>query len=164
MKKTYISKTGAKITFPVRLITGKVEFVSLNGVKGDFTTDKVTLQNAIESSRKFKQGEVQLLYGKPNEVATVEDAPKEEVEVHPKEEKVIEQKPEPPVVIDPPKDEDEKPQEVKSNVYPGVKDVQTAASILKKNYSVSHQSVRLPAQILKKAKELNVSFPDLVQE
>ena len=156
MKKTYISKTGAKITFPVRLITGKVEFVSLNGVRGDFTTDKVTLQNAIESSRKFKQGEVQLLYGKPNEVATVEDAPKEE--------KVIEQKPEPPVVIDPPKDEDEKPQEVKSNVYPGVTDVQTAASILKKNYSVSHQSVRLPVQILKKAKELNVSFPDLVQE
>ena len=45
--------------------------------------------------------------------------------------------------------------------YPGVADFQEAADILKKEYSVAHQSVRSPEAILKKAQELNVSFPDL---
>lgn len=45
--------------------------------------------------------------------------------------------------------------------YPDITDFQEAADILKKEYGVAHQSVRSPEAILKKAQELNVSFPDL---
>lgn len=76
MKKTYISTTGDKITFPVE-VAGKVRFISFNGTKGDLTTEDVKLQNAIETSRKFKSGAVALLNGKPN--TPVKETPKEVV-------------------------------------------------------------------------------------
>jgi hypothetical protein len=45
--------------------------------------------------------------------------------------------------------------------YPGIEGYQEAAEILRKEHNVAHQSVRTPEGILKKAQELNISFPDL---
>lgn len=50
---------------------------------------------------------------------------------------------------------------VEPKVYPDITEYQDAAEVLKKEHNVAHQSVRSPELILKKAQELNVSFPNL---
>lgn len=176
MKKTYISTTGDKITFPVE-VAGKVRFISFNGTKGDLTTEDVKLQNAIETSRKFKSGAVALLNGKPN--TPVKETPKEVVvqqeepvntpivtiesqeESHvPVEEPQTGAKTD--VIVDPVKEnvKDTDKQQGDTKSYPDVTDYQTAASILRK-LGAAHQSVRTPVNIKKKALEMGIEFPNL---
>lgn len=170
MKKTYISTTGDKITFPVE-VAGKVRFISFNGTKGDLTTEDVKLQNAIETSRKFKSGAVALLNGKPN--TPVKETPKEVVVQQPvntpivttesqKENHVPVEETQTDAIVDPVKedvtDTDKQQEDTKS--YPDVTDYQTAASILRK-LGAAHQSVRTPGNISKKALEMGIEFPNL---
>lgn len=45
--------------------------------------------------------------------------------------------------------------------YPDISDWQEAKDILRKEYSIPHQSLNTPGNILKKAKEAGISFPNL---
>lgn len=169
MKKTYISTTGDKITFPVE-VAGKVRFISFNGTKGDLTTEDVKLQNAIETSRKFKSGAVALLNGKPN--TPVKETPKEVVVqqeepvntpiVAAESQKEQEVETQTDVIVDPVKEDvkDTDKQQGDTKSYPDVTDYQTAASILRK-LGAAHQSVRTPVNIKKKALEMGIEFPNL---
>jgi hypothetical protein len=139
MKKVYISTTGAQYTFPV-IIAGKCKFISLNGTKNDFETESTAIQNAIETSQKFKSGKIVLLSGKPN---------------------VIAQAVEKPVKKDAPKEDIPKDAETPTKEYPEVTDLQGAISVLKVEYKIMHQSLRTPDNVMKKAQELGVSFPNL---
>lgn len=157
MKKTYVSKTGIKLTFPVK-VAGKVKFISLDGTKGDLTTGNVDLQNAIEESSRFKLGEIVLIDGEPNK-HTIKEEPEPDIP-----EDVTEETPN-NTPADETGDTSSKESEVteddsRTTSYPEVTDYQTAASVLRK-LGVPHQSVRTPANIAKKAGELGVVFPNL---
>lgn len=58
-KKKYISMTGKQYVFPVN-IKEKRTFIEFSGPKNEFVTDDEDVQNAVESSSKFKNGEIAL--------------------------------------------------------------------------------------------------------
>lgn len=53
------------------------------------------------------------------------------------------------------------PDAIDLKMYPGITEWQDAKDILRKEYDVPHQSLNTPENILKKAKEAGISFPDL---
>jgi hypothetical protein len=69
-KKTYISLTGVQYTFPVRIKTGEREeivWISLRGDSNTYITSLKEVQEAIESCNKYRNGEIGLKDGEPDE-------------------------------------------------------------------------------------------------
>jgi hypothetical protein len=67
-KKTYVSLTGIQYTFPVRIKNGDREemvWVSLRGDSDTYITSDKEVQEAIESSDKYKNGEIGLKNSEP---------------------------------------------------------------------------------------------------
>ena len=59
-KKRYISLTGIQYTFPVEA-GGKYVWISFKGNENEYSTSRKDVQEAIESFRKFKNGEIGLV-------------------------------------------------------------------------------------------------------
>ena len=172
MKKTYISTTGTELTFPVT-IAGRVKFISLNGPKNELSTTDELVQLAIETSKRFKKGEITISKGELFAEPVVNVPPVDAVNVSPKAPVI-----EPPVTeTDPPANDVVKPTAPEApatteapaapavtseHVYPEVKTMQEAANVLMTKYGVKHQATRHPKAIENKAKEYGVSFPNLV--
>ncbi len=137
--KTYISSLGVQVTFPVK-IKGNKKFISLTK-NNDYNTSNVEIQKAIEASKAFKSGEILLLNGIPE---VVEDETVEVTEETPENTESVQ----------------DTTEEVKSTVYEDVTDIQGAVKVLKE-LGASHQSLRNPEAVIKKAAEMKVSFPNL---
>lgn len=131
--KTYISSLGVQLTFPVKIKESK-KFISLTK-NNDYSTSNVELQKAIEMSKAYKSGQIILIKGTPEVVEEEMDD----------------------VTGESDSDQDQ-PGFSEPTVYEDVTDIQGAIMVLK-GLGVSHQSLRNPEAITKKAKEMNVSFP-----
>lgn len=158
MKKKYISITGTKLTFPVR-VAGRVTFISLNDSMASLSTSDIELQNAIEASVRFQRGLIVLEKGEPN--VQIENPPAVEV-LDKKNTEVVPVEVKEPIIIPEVKTAPVKEEASKEKVHAGIKDAQSASAILRKEYGVPHQSVRGLQAVKNKANELGVSFPDLV--
>lgn len=169
MKKTYISTTGTELTFPV-IIAGRVKFISLNGPKNELSTTDELVQLAVETSKRFKKGEITISKGELFAEPVVNVPPVDAVNVSP-----ITPVAEPPVTeTDPPANDvvepaapetpatTEVPATTSEHVYPEVKTMQEAANVLMTKYGVKHQATRHPKAIENKAKEHGVLFPNLM--
>lgn len=57
-KKKYVSLTGVQYTFPVKTKNDKVVWVSFKGNDSDYVTSNKDVQEAIEATEKFRNGEI----------------------------------------------------------------------------------------------------------
>ncbi len=111
---------------------------------GTYTTKEALEQRAIESTERFKVGEIRII----SETGEVKEA----VEVKPLEEKQT---------VSPEKTETKETSKPDSKDYPEAKRVQDAQRILVKEYGAKAKEVAVKKDILEFAKRINVTFSSL---
>ena len=137
-------------------VSGKQKRISFDGgtanSSGIYTTNDKAEQRSIEASAKFREGSIYLFREYPS---------KGREEVKPKAVQAPKPKPqaqEAKKEITPDKAQaDNTP----VKVYAGIATVQAAAKALRTDFKLLADEVSNKAKILAKAKELNVTFPDL---
>lgn len=112
---------------------------STNNSRGIYTTADTAEQEAIESSQKYHDKEIYLFreYDDKEPEAVAEE----------------------PVVVEPTKEPSEPA--AGENSFPEVTNVQTAAKILRDKFGAKPETVNNKVNVLAKAAELGVEFPNL---
>lgn len=161
--KRYISKTGVKYTFLVS-VKGKTKSISFKGNEKDCIIQDAATQKVLESHEYFKKGWIGVAPGTTaggfdEEVDGLAGSEKIEDKLH-----VARSDSRTKAEIEAAeKAKQQKKDVAESNVFPEITSPMDAREILMSEpYNLAPQAVKKnPEDILKKAEELGVSFPNL---
>ena len=153
-KKIYKSATGVEYMFHVP-VDGKEVAVWTRESGNTFSTSDKKLQEAIENHKYFKRRQIVIksIVSDPDEVVEETKAPGDPADIQSdKDPKIVDPIPEDPKVGEP---------DSKLNEYPEVKYMGDAVDVLRgEPYFIPETDLLLKKQVLEKAKELGVKFPN----